>query len=480
MDTNEQIDIIFNGTKEILNVVNRGDPLIAPLLAPNATLCHLIGTEIKLIKQVGQGQYGTVFEITVPGKGTKKYAVKRGNIKTTTADLSKLGPFEKGTNYDMTDTAPLDVLKAFNPKLDFGNVKHLKNVIIPTFNVDITECLTRYWEYAEPIPFKAGGVRAPPGSYLCDNDSYSEYYIGSLLGESYRKEECINFFDFYSMFTCENPGYSNITSNAKIPPYYQYIFMDKIDFTLGEAMQCLPSNAYTSIVNELGGDDAKETIQNGIFIQTVFAIAFYQTKYEISHNDLHRGNVFVECVKPTNTQDGTIGTTFNGKLLSDMEFYHYKIDDVDLYFPAIPIIVKIGDFGLSIKYSTPIVGSKYVFKSGLPTLKLQPTAPNHFIPQYDLFFNTVNCLSLSKSKQTTKLIASSMKFLVPEGKNVDGENIRSILHGLRTSKMITKSGRVNLEKLKSLKTAHDLLKSNVFQKYRTKPNSGKIVTLGVI
>ena len=478
------INILFNGSAEVLNIVGRGDPLIDSLITPNENLCPLIGAEIKLDKELGKGVGGTVFEIMIPGKGTKKYAVKRGGINMSSIFIQR--PLLENDDRLIDIGVSLKILKAFNPKIDFNEETeswmHIP-VHIPESSSDIPikECLIRAPKSYTAIPYIAGGiVEAPSGSYLCTNESYSEYYIGVLLGNAYRTEKCINFFDVYSMFICKHPDIDDDTEFA----YDQYILMDKIDNAEGNILQCISMKNYNKIKGH------SRDIQDGVFIQTMFAIAFYQSQYKISHNDLHEDNVFVEFVKNSDESKGIIGTTFNGEYLYECDSYHYRIGNIDLYLPAIPVIVKIGDFGMSIKYSHPIVGDEYIFKTGYATQgdPWGPWMPNHFIPQYDSVYHTVRYVDSLSTKSGHQfmgdLLADSIKYLMPTVKN---HLTSSTVTTSSTIKFLGDTGLINraskrpkLERLSICRTAYDLLTSPVMNKYRTKPTSGKIVTLGVI
>lgn len=467
------INILFNGTREILNIVEMGDPLIDSLIIPNQIICPLINSKISLVR-IDSGAHGTVFEITVPGKGTKKYIAKRGLFEIDSINMG-FGPIIEGDERLTTIGMSLKVLKSFNPTLNFDENSELIRVNVPTTvgNIRIKECVTAESKTYEAIPYIDGeNIEIPKGSYLCTNEAYSEYYIGTLLGNDYRMEKCINFFDVYSMFTCPDP-------DSKWS-YYQYILMDKIDTTERSILQCMSSHTYHNIKGH------SRDIQDGVYIQTMFAVAFYQTLYKISHNDLHENNVFIEIVKKTDDSLQITGTTFNGEYLADADWYHYQIGNVNIYLPAIPIIVKIGDFGQSVKYSHPIVGDETVFRTGYNNgRKWGPLIPNQFIPQYDSVYHTTcyirELAAKSRYGYMGNFLKKCLEFLIPPIGVLKTDATDKAMNILISDKMIdSKSKRPKLKKLLKCRSSYDLLTSSVMDKYCIKPSRGKIITLGVI
>src|SRR6185503_18466476 len=362
----QKINFIFEGNVEVLNAVSKGDPIVKLLGFPNPSKCPLIGSEIQLLDKIGEGKFGQVFLIDVPGKGAKKYVVKKGKVS---AELyHKEGPIDEDNAIEETEVS-LDTLKAFNPYVNF-NLSGKLLIYVPKF---AQECLIEEDMEFPALPEfqdETGGERVivPAGSYLCSDKSFSEFYIGAMVGEAYRKEECINFFDVYSMFTCLSDDQS--TKVAKI--YNQFIFMDKLSGEYSNFNRCnhaakflksipkaekrLSQNRNKYLKNKT---EYEKSIRDAIYFQLIFAIAFYQERYDLSHNDLHEKNMFIECIDET--------TMFNSELLHDAEWFHYsvRVDNKgtrrDIYFPKMDVILKIGDFGLSVKYSHPMVGDLEIF-----------------------------------------------------------------------------------------------------------------------
>lgn len=448
-----KLDIIFNGNEKVLRTVNNGDPLVSSLAIPSEEACSLFGKEIKLGEMIGQGSFGKAFLIDVPGKGKRKYVVKRGDVEVISLILNKSGVMKKNI--------PEEMWRAFNPGFNMSDFDK-KSLLVNVPEDFGRSCLTNAPRKFERIPegtkflgmLKDKETVVPAGSYLCETNTYSEYFIGAMVGEAYRKGECINFFDVYSMFTCP----------ADSPKkYYQYIVMDKIDGEFEKGASCSKASTYLKHVP----DDHIFDVQRGVFIQTMFAIAFYQSKYQLSHNDLHTNNLFVEYV--------TDETQFNDEFLIEAEWYHYHLSEAkgdvrDVYFPAIPVVAKIGDFGLSVKYSEPIVGDITVFRTGYDQYDGDgPWIPNVYIPSYDAiyFANYYNNLIQGdpEDKKKDTFLGNCLEYLMKGDVNIiNWHNFRPYLN-----------------KIEGFPTAEDLLRSDVVQKqFGQKPKSGKIVTLGVL
>lgn len=174
----------------------------------------------------------------------------------------------------------------------------------------------------------------PPNSYMCANQAYTEYIISLLVSDYYKLGKCINFIDMLGFATCQDP--KSITDYEST--FSQYIFMEKIDLSLRSLLK-------SKVLNE---DDVMS-----IILQTIFAIGCMQKFSSIMHNDLHCDNVFISNVTPD--------IVYNNKRISDYGYFHYSLGDgKDIYFPRGRFLVKIGDFGFSSKWSTPIVTSTAV------------------------------------------------------------------------------------------------------------------------
>jgi serine/threonine protein kinase len=447
----EKVKIIFEGREEVLNVINSGGNIVELLGLPKENKCALIGAEIKLGKQLGKGIQGEVFLIEFPGMGEKLYVVKKSEL--TLSVIS--GSYDNILQQLKDENLTLEEILRWQPSNIYRKMDSYMSVIIPPKMCRTTEDI----EYTS-IPRIKGSqkIKIPKGSYLCDNESFSEFCISVYTGTLYRKSVCINFFNIYSMFTCLESRGTNFAE------YKQYTFMDKIDGELAKFASCLSLEKYLTF------DGHSEDMINGVYIQTLFAIAIYQSEFMISHNDLHTGNVFVEFV--------TDKTEFKGKKLIKADYYHYKIGESNIYFPAIPVIVKIGDYGKSVKYTKPMIGDKYVFENGYDQGDGGgPWMPNKFIPSYDSLYFTSYYIHHFKGHVSNlgSLIPKCVKYMCNRIKLSD-----NIYDDLIKQKFITYSNaRPILENLMGVKSANDVLKKIIAPLY-TKPSKGKIITLGSI
>ena len=99
------------------------------------------------------------------------------------------------------------------------------------------------------------------------------------------------------------------------------------------------------------------------------------------------GNVFIEYINENNV-------VFDNQELKNANYFHYSIRGYNIYIPATDVLVKIGDFGLSVKYSYPVIGDKEVFESGYDQQDGDgPWIPNIFIPSYDSLYFTANYIN---------------------------------------------------------------------------------------
>ena len=278
-----------------------------------------------------------------------------------------------------------------------------------------------------------------------------------------RKRVKLNFIDVFGFMSCpvfiDGDGNEVKIGKNDNPTDYRlivnkYIFMEKIDKDVLSMDECLFEQLDRFQCNNL-----KWKVTNVLFVQILHAIATYQKHYKLMHNDLHGGNVFVEFIKED--------TVYRGQNLSTAEWFHYKVGKTDLYLPWIPFLAKIGDFGLSVKYSKPIVGDKEVFEDGYDQHDGNgPWIPNWYSPVYDMLFILENFIHYTS--ENNKFILSMMNYIV----------------GVNCSCINTSTSRPILSKLstfdKIFSPAKILTNKKLMGGYMKRPSSGKIVTLGSI
>jgi serine/threonine protein kinase len=331
----DQIFIEYKGVKEILDVYSASGNIVKHVLNNNA-LCNLVNKKDSVkFRKLGQGAYGTVYSITFPGMENQKYVVKTyKSIEPLSTDLDC--QISKANQNDFTI---------------FGTTKTL---------------LTKKSKSYVALNGRKYPINVPK-SYLCGQEKYSEYIIGVLVGQLYRNGMrkavgpfCINFLDVFDFTTCYKPKEK------------QYIFMQQIDTTLDK------------LVMSSWSLDA----QTFIFMQILLSIYVYQSM-NISHNDLKPDNIFMQKI--------TGDTMYNGQHLLNADYLEYKLPNGDSFYLSVPddnaYIVKIGDWGQSIKYGMkhePTVGNFSVFYGEFNGYtqnmfgEAYANTPNWFAPAYDL------------------------------------------------------------------------------------------------
>jgi serine/threonine protein kinase len=453
-------ELIFNGSKETLKIIHTGGSLVS-YLGVESKICPLIGSEIELVQRIGKGNFGTVFLIKFPGMGKKQYVVKKTDIEIDriidhkTRKRSNIG-IDKRFRLAGKPKSWGQLSSQIESKLNInpGVLLSLNNLTTE----DITELDRFYWlpNYAKlcrtikdeqyPRSNGDGVTNIPTGSYICKNETYSEYTIGQMAAQLYRHNISINFIDQFAFATCPK------TSGPA-----HYVFMEKIS---GETLK---------IINALRDKNWFDVF----LIQTLFAISCYQEMFQISHNDLHDKNLFYEEI--------TADTEYQGNKLYGADYFHYYLNGVDIYIPAIPYIAKVGDFGLSAKWSKPIVGSFDTISDGfiVPSQKAKgPWVPNWYAPSYDALFI---CLVFLINFMHSQLLRNVTFYIAKlyTGDDVTIKAMQETRPHLENRK--TRGSRPNLSLLNNQNTAKDvLLNPQLVGKYYTRPSSGKIVTLGYL
>lgn len=366
----------IDDTQGTLRVLNTGGGLVKHL-GKESKLCQYIYNGDIQMKFFAGGEAGQVADVTFPGMGTQKYVVKATkelkeiiNVSDQYLGLTIQGAWDAGIKDEGYD---YDIYIELNGGDPNRVLRKDDRIIVPEF---AEECLitksVNYKNTADPTKT----VTYPKGSYLCTKNSYSEYVNSLLVGELVRSGQSINFINTFNFATCskEIPPASYIDRLKKIKAYdatkedrlvVQYTFMEKID---GDLEGLIKKKTLTEREAEI------------LFVQVIHAIATYQAVYKLQHNDLHMGNVFYLKVKPD--------TMWHDRRVSDANYFSYRVGNTLLYLPSIPYIAKVADWGLSVKYSTPIVGDKDSANEGYPQ-EDDPTGPwiaNFYSDTYDLLY----------------------------------------------------------------------------------------------
>jgi serine/threonine protein kinase len=190
----------------------------------------------------------------------------------------------------------------------------------------------------------------PEGAYMCKTPAFTEYIIGLLCSRLYQIGKSINFIEMNGLTTCMDTKRDKQTSS-------QYIFMEKITGQISSLLEKSPSKIDL----------------DSLIIQLLFGIKSYQLEYNICHNDLHTGNIMYLRINEH--------TEYQGEKLFGADYYHYEWKGKNIYFPATLNIVKIADFGLSVKHSEPIVGPEGMLQG------YDKYSPNWYNTYFDVIFS---------------------------------------------------------------------------------------------
>lgn len=385
--TTDLVSLFYNGREEFLKVLDTNQSLVKYLSNTKNPVCPLMGNEIKMLKTLGRGQSGIVFEIDFPGRGKRRYVAKKTNVDEDLFGLIT------SHYYRFLDLERMYGIKA-EVIIEYNNLtgkrdrySYLKQtIIVPLF---MKGCLAaKNSKY--PRNDNRGYVEFNIGDQICDGN-YSEFALSVIAGELYRSGRSINFVDVFYFATCAN--------EHNLLDVSQYTFMEKIDGTLKRTLGCIFEHNQRGDINANHHEEAV----NSVVVQIIHAIGVYQT-YEIVHGDLHDDNVFLEYVTPE--------TQWKGKSVLDVDYYEYKVNGQSIYVTGgrvCPFIVKIGDWGLSVKYKTPRVANKTTIDTGYDQGDGQgPWLPNFYNTSYDLFYIITIIYNLNPSNKFIKSIVSWM------------------------------------------------------------------------
>ena len=454
------IKIFFEGREEILKVLRTNESIVKVLSNVKNPVCPLMGSYIKLGKKLGSGKGGIVFEIEFPDRGKRRYAAKvakvpvylfavfdpspPGTPSRTFLDIQRM--YEISANvvisYNKLDAAPSDEIT--------------ESIVVPLFKKGCS--LRKKMEI--PRFDHRGMFVLEEGDQICEPE-YTEFVLAVLAGEIYRSGQSINFLDTFYFATCVQ---DDNLKNVK-----QYTFMEKIDRSLRKTIGCITEIKHSGLPNK---NYLPETVQC-IMIQILHAICCYQIKYQMVHGDLHDENVFLEYVDEN--------TTWGGKKVLDADYYKYTIGDTDLYVPGgrvCPFIVKIGDWGLACKYSSPQIVQKDVINTGYDQRDGHgPWLPNFYSGAYDILLITLIMYSLNP---TNAFVRRILMWILDIPDTLTNDRINRVLEDVYNkgttrpsiSALSTTLGFVNAT---SILTDKDLMKE-----YMSIPQSGNILLMGSI
>ena len=341
-------------SNSILDTIQMKGSLVQQLILDNPNVCPEFKTTIIKGSMLGSGNYGVVNNVDIsknpklqknisfPGLSNTNYVIKT-IMSDDISNIELIRPMtvNDAINYVIQTQYPnliFEIQLAYNGGDKDKIVKFIKIV------KSAKDCLI-----SNSIEFiKNDGsvdvIEVDADNYICSNNVYSEYMIGVLCSSlseylnNSRGFGCRNFVFVTDFATC--------TSNNK---FLQYVFMEKIDRDLDYIMTHGYDDIYTP----------------SILFQCFFAIYTYEFMYQMNHNDLHFGNIFI-------------------RILPNIKYLCYKFKQNTYYIPT-KYLVKIGDYGLSCKYSEPMILNKEIMDN-----EITDVIPNFYNTCYD-----VMCLLLS-------------------------------------------------------------------------------------
>nr|QBK92453.1 MAG: protein kinase [Pithovirus LCPAC401] len=452
---------------EVLELYMNND-IIVELLSNQSPFCDLIGFQdtdkpIKLIKELGHGAFGKVWEVRIDNQGIEEYiAVKIPNKELPMPKVYIGNKPIKLESYAEKEAQKHNIDKSLIIKVNGGNKDKIlrRSAILPIF---AAKCLTEKQTFKYYKNTDDEVLNIPKGSYICPEDTFSEYLIGLLCGELYTTEingvKSVNFINMLDFSTCPE----EIMEEKK---FYRgspaYIFQQKIEGSLYDAENFLE--------DDIGP----------ITLQVLHAIECYQRAYQISHNDLSLGNIMY----------GKTPKIWNGDNIQSADYFQYIIDGTSFYIPASQYVIKIGDFGLSIKYNRPMIVNSTIIKGDWPNV------PNFYSPAFDLgisllglskytqdrgYKNTIPALCMHYFKGDFRS-SEFQQILSKPGNNVFSMEVQRWLQNKPdTSDIFYDDNDFDIYKLGeiplNIMTAASILKSDIFKEYRKLPE-GKIVKVG--
>ncbi len=318
-----------------MDIINHGIDYLSDYLSDESPICPLFGSSILIGRMLGKGKFGEVYLVTLSDMSKKEYAVKK--ILAETQQILKTSNDMR--YYEKKYNMPIRTIKQLNPNFATSNM-----ITLPTYS---KSCTTKVSQLVWPVVKSGNKTTVSKGSFICVNEVYTEFAIGSLCANMYRQGICVNFIDMFAFATCEKRGEVN-----------HYSFMEKINGTFTELIH----------LSELNEPEYEILI-----IQVLFAIACYQKELKLQHNDLSTSNVFIE-----NVTDESI---YKNQKLTSFSKYGYQINNKTISFPSIHYLAKIGDYGMSCKYSSPLIGTEHAIKGDE-----SQNVPNWYSPCYDVLF----------------------------------------------------------------------------------------------
>lgn len=414
---------VFQGNELAMEAVYTSEDLVETLLKSNQACPVKKNPQIHFGEILGKGVDGVVSEVKIQGYGKREFAVK---VYKQPMEVYKL-PVKQSFREIMkiNKNIPESIFIHANPGKINRVLEKGDEICIPK----VKECKTKQGASYQRFD-GLGWTNIPPGSYLCDDVLYSEYYIGVLCGKLYRgvplnarcEAKCINFMEIFGFTSCAEPCMMK-----------NYLFMEKVDSTMRKYKHMsLP-------------------LADSLYLQLLLSLSILQETYQIVHGDLHADNIFLQRIEPD--------MEYNGVKLITADYFVYKMHDTTFYVKNYGVILKLGDYGRSVKYSSPVVGDKQVLEGGYKSFFKFPGIPNWFSPSYDVLFASLDMSNYSNLAEDVMNDIQSHYYKI-----FDKNYSRPYPSALSKFDSFLSPGML-------------LMKSDRFSKFRERP-SGKMVLVG--
>jgi serine/threonine protein kinase len=359
----EEAKILFEGRNDVLTIINTGGEIGDFFYdrERGTTKCPIVNSKIKQGKVIGKGANGVVYLISF-GKESIEYVMKDMRVPlfiftyirfTRSPEpmsvhqiwKSFFSEFPENTFVMMNGNNPS---KMINPgdmyismEYEYSYDKWMnvleEDLVINKFTVD---------DARKRIPMEGFRFVFPAGTYACIDSAHSEYIISLLCADFYRNGLCINFLDVFGFSMCKKVNMVGLTgrSTSSMPKIQlrECAFFEKMKGNLHDLKPLIDQ-----LANEY--PDVAMKLVDSMFVQILFAIAFYQHHLGLQHNDLHLENIMYQSPSLERYQ---------GLFFPEITHMHYRVNGLDIILPFEAhwgVVIKIVDFGLAAKFTTPFV-----------------------------------------------------------------------------------------------------------------------------
>jgi len=216
---------------------------VSEYLMGNHDTCNMFGKELKIVKYLGGGAYGTTFLVEFKNGDKKTYVLKNINLETYSINR-KLG-------------------KAHETRVR-SSEKYLST--------------PKYIKYPKHVR------RTTPSNYVYDNGNISEYILYMECSKLTKYNISPHFIEVGSFSHCKK-GVSPKVLKPVQKPYNSTIqfFMEAMDGVVEDNIKCF--NPFSFYIQGLHAIDSMHNIG-------------------ISHNDLNAGNIMYKAIDETTTWKG--------------------------------------------------------------------------------------------------------------------------------------------------------------------------------